>query len=52
LFDKSLELGGATSKSKPSFKWLEILHDDIGGRVVAYWIDEMGAICHRVGRVG
>jgi hypothetical protein len=49
--DKSLHLGGATSRVQPCEKWLESLVEDPGGRVEAHWLTLDGQPKWRRGRV-
>lgn len=50
-FDKSLALGGTTSMSRPSFKWLDALLDDAEGRVEAHFLNSKHEPSWRRGRI-
>jgi hypothetical protein len=48
-FDKSLSLGGATSRVRPDERWLSPLREDPEGRVEAVWLGDDGGVRRRRG---
>ncbi|MGN6106578.1 MAG: hypothetical protein ACTHU0_15840 [Kofleriaceae bacterium] len=50
-FDKSLCLGGTSSKAKPSLAWLNSLVEDATGSIEAHWLSNDGEPQFRRGRL-